>query len=179
MAEPTSARRWVGRVIFPLLVAAIALVQLLPIRTTPTIFPMPDVILCLTCLWVARRPDLVPVWIVAGIFLLSDIFFQRPPGLMAGLVVILTEVLRRRASALRSMSFVAEWTIVGVGIVALTIANRSVLIIALADRAPLGPVMLQLMLTVMIYPALAFANMIAFGINRPGLGEVDAFGRPL
>jgi len=179
MAEPTSARRWISRVIFPALLMAVAIAQLLPLSTTPVQFPMPDLMLCITCLWVARRPDLVPVWMVAAVFFAADIFFQRAPGLMTAIVVVLTEGLRRRASTLRSLSFFAEWGTVGAGIVALTVANRAALALVLADQAPLWPTLFQTAATIAVYPLVAGLTQLGLGIGRPGLGEVDAFGRPL
>jgi rod shape-determining protein MreD len=179
MADPTSARRWIGQVIFPALLLGVAIAQLLPLSTMPVRFPMPDLMLCMTCLWVARRPDLVPVWMVAVAFFLADIFFQRPPGLMTAIVVLLTEALRRRASTLRSLSFFAEWTTVGGGIVALMVINRAILALVLADQAPLGPTLFQTAATIAVYPVVAGLTFLVLGIGRPGLGEVDAFGRPL
>lgn len=179
MAEQTSARRWIGQITFPAIVLVVAMAQLLPLSTEPVRFPMPDLILCLTCVWVARRPDLVPVWVVAIVFFLADIFFQRPPGLMTAIAVVFSEVLRNRATSLRSLSFFAEWSTVSAGIAAVMLVNRAILALVIADQAPLWPTVFQTAATIAAYPVVALLTYLAFGINRPGLGEVDAFGRPL
>jgi rod shape-determining protein MreD len=133
----------------------------------------------LTLVWVGRRPDHVPLPVVAAVFLLTDLLYGRPPGLWTALVVILTEVLRARAQGLRGMPFLVEWLTVAVGIVAITLANRFGHAVAIIPQAPAGLTILQTVMTIVCYPAAAGLAYAAFGISRPAPGEMDALGRPL
>lgn len=178
MAEPVSARRWLGRVTWLGLVALAMFVALLPLGTESR-WPGPDAILALTLVWVVRRPDYVPAPVVAAVFLLADLLFQRPPGLMAGLVVILTEMLRGRAATLRNMSFPLEWFTASLGIAGVMVANRMVLGLSVTPQAPLSVSLVQTAATCLAYPVVVIAAHVIFGVRRPARGEVDALGHRL
>lgn len=139
----------------------------------------PDLLILLAMVWVARRPSLVPALSIAAVFLLADLLFQRPPGLWAGLVLILSEIIRSRAYILRTLPFWIEWATVAAGITAITLIERFTLSMVLVTQAPLGLTLIQLTLTLLTYPLVVFASYLVFGVNRPAPGEVDAFGHRL
>jgi rod shape-determining protein MreD len=179
MAETLTTRNWLGRLTFAGLALALIFLDLLPLDTMPKTIPPPDLLLSATLVWVSRRPDLLPVWMIAPVFFLSDLLFQRPPGLWAALVLILTEVMRSRSRSMRSVAFPVEWLSVGMGIVAITIANRIALTIVMTPQAPLGLTLIQMLMTILTYPLVALAAQLVFGISQPAPGEVDARGRKL
>jgi len=177
MADVVGSRRWVGQLTYGLIAVTLIFVQLLPLNTMPPGWAPPDLLLAVTMVWVARRPDLVPVLLVAVVFLLTDLLFQRPPGLMTGLVLIATEMLRARAAGLRSAPFALEWATVSVMIIALTLGNRLILAAAMTPPAPLGLTMVQLLMTCLSYPLIAGLAHLIFGVTRPAPGEVNALGQ--
>jgi rod shape-determining protein MreD len=179
MAEPISGRLWPGRISFVAVCGLFIFVALLPLSTLPPLWAGPDLMLVWTLVWVTRRPELVPLPVIAAVFLLADLLLQRPPGLWAGLVVILTEVLRARESGLRALPFLLDWLAVGTGVIAITLANRFILWIMLTPYAPLGLSLMQMMLSLLAYPVVAGVARFAFGLSRPAMGEVDALGRRL
>jgi rod shape-determining protein MreD len=179
MAETQPPRLWLRHATFILLALMIVFMQLLPLNTTPRVLPAPDLLLLFTCIWVARRPDHVSVVTVAALFLLADFLFHRPPGLMAALVVVATEGLRARATALRSASFGMEWLTVALAIVAITLAGRFALTIVMMPQAPLGLTLLQMVMTILAYPLAVVVAWGLFGISRPAPGEVNALGQRL
>lgn len=195
MAEVRATRLWLRRAVFVVLYLAIVLMMLLPIIDyTPWVVRLggqeilaldvssgliTDLLLALTCAWVVRRPDFVPVWVVALLFLGTDLLFYRPPGLWAALVVIGTEVLRARAPGLRSQNFIAEWLTVTAVIIGLTLAYRLALLITFVPRDPLPLVLMQMSLTLIVYPLVAFASHLLFGVRRVAPGEVDELGHRL
>ena len=113
MAEAPRARVWVGRITFLGICLALVFVHLLPLGALPIpdfpegfeegdilptpglIWPWPDVLLAVVCVWTLRRPDYVPAVVIAAVFLATDLLFQRPPGLWAALVLLLTEFCGR------------------------------------------------------------------------------------
>lgn len=172
MAELDGARLWVRRAGFVLLAFAITLVQLIPLDLRPASWAAPDLLLAMTCVWVARRPDYLPVYVVALVFFMTDLLLQRPPGLWAALVVLLSEAIRRRHSDLRSMPFLAEWGFVALGLGAITLANRVILAIVMLPQAPLGLTAMQLVGTIAVYPVGVFVAHYLFGVARAAPGDL-------
>ena len=186
MASPADSQVWIKRGAFVFIAFVIMVFQLVPQSMEPRVISFgtwhlrmvsPDICLAVTLAWVARRPKYTPVWIIAAIFLMGDLIFQRPPGLWAGIVVILTEQLRKRSREFRSMPFLAEWGSVAIGIIAITIANRFILLLLAVDVAPFGMILLQLILTIAIYPLVVVIMHYVFGITRVTPGETGSRGQ--
>ena len=174
MADVQTSHIWFGRAVFAGIAFAIIFAQLLPLDATPGRWAPPDVLLAVTMVWVARRPDLAPWFLIALIFFLTDLLFQRPPGLWAALVLILTEVIRKRSHDIRNMSLGAEWGMVAIGLLSITLANRVAMALTMTPQAPLGLVIMQTILTIGIYPVIVGVAHLAFGVRRrqpAGLGE--------
>ena len=170
---------WSGRVTYLLMAAVLLVVPLLPLGSGPRGFAAPDFLLLLTTAWAARRPDTLPALVIVAVFLLADFLFQRPPGLFAALVLLMTEALRRRSLRLRRGSFLGEWIATGTAIAAVVLAHRVILAALLTPQAPLGLTLIQLILTIAAYPAVAGVAQVALGLRRPAQGEVDALGHRL
>ena len=170
---------WAAGITYAGLAAVLLVAPLLPLDTVPRSYATPDILLAVTAAWAVRRPDSLPAPVVAGVFLLADLLFQRPPGLLTALVLLMTEWLRRRATRLRRSSFLAEWAAVGAAIAAVGLANRLALGLVMTPQAPLGLTLIQLILTIAAYPAVAGVAQVALGLRRPAQGEVDALGHRL
>jgi len=151
----------------------------MPIDTLPRRWPWPDLLVVTTMVWVARRPDFAPFWVIAGLFLLTDLLFQRPPGLWAALVLILSEAIRKRAPNIRNMPIGLEWGTVTVGIVAITLIYRLTLAILFLPQAPLGLTLIQMAMTILFYPLVVVLAHFIFGVSRPAPGQVDSLGHRL
>lgn len=199
-------RRWIGRLTFAGLGLLILFVQLIPLETVPpslggsTLLPIeqrattsgdnvelvvfydavrwiaPNFLLLFAVTWVTRRPSFAPVLVLAALFFLADMLFQRPPGLWTALVLILTEMLRNRSRSMRTLPFWLEWVTVSLGIIAITAVYRFTLSIFLVPQASLGLTFVHLMLTLATYPAVVFVSYAVFGVSRPAPGQVDTFG---
>lgn len=174
MVESAQTRAWLMRALYLALCILLAFFALLPLNTAPSTWAGPDLILALTCAWVLRRPEFVPVSLIAGVFFLTGLLFQLPPGLWAALVVIGTETLRSRAPGLRDLTFAAEWATVSVTLTLMSLANQIILGILLVDRPPLGLSLMQLVMTLAAYPVMVYISQIAFGVRKQAPGDVDA-----
>ncbi|WP_322894892.1 MULTISPECIES: rod shape-determining protein MreD [unclassified Yoonia] len=179
MAELDEARLWIRRASFVVLACTITIAQLVPLDLRPATWAPPDLLLALTCVWVARRPDYLPVYIVAAVFFTTDLLLQRPPGLWAALVVLLTEAIRNRHRDLRAMPFLAEWGFVALGLTVITLANRFVLAIVVTPQAPIGMTLMQLGATILIYPVAVVVTKYIFGVERPAPGDLRKIGQRL
>ncbi|MBC7153162.1 MAG: rod shape-determining protein MreD [Rhodobacteraceae bacterium] len=179
MAETFLSSRWGYRGLFVLLAGGMLFFRLLPLSTQPGGVPGPDLMLCLAFAWVMRRPDYVPAPLIAAVFLVADMLMMRPPGLWALLVLLGSEFLRARGSLARALPFVLEWVLVGGVMGALMLANRLVLELAMVPQAGLGLTLLQMVLTVVAYPAVVIASHLGLGVTRAAPGKADGRGRRL
>ena len=176
MAEVNTSRIWLHQFVFAMLGCFIMFLQLLPMDMRPEAWPAPDLLLAVTLVWVARRPEYAPVTTIAVVFLLTDLFFQRPPGLWAGMVVILTEFVRARSGSVRNMPLMLEWGMAALGVVALTILYRIALTLVMIPQPPLGLSLIQMVMTILAYPLVVFVAHVLFGVTRPAPGAVDRLG---
>ena len=171
-----SSTLWIYRATFVLLVAAIAFVQLLPLRPGPGGIPGPDIILLIALSWLVMRPDYVPVFLLAVVFLAVDLLLMRPPGLWTALTVLAGEFLRGRQPQLRAASFPMEWALIAALILAMTLVNTVVLTLFAVGQPSLGLTIIRALFTILCYPIVVILAGRAFGIRKVRAGDQDGFG---
>jgi len=173
MVERLFSGHWAMRALFVVLCGCVMFVQILPVSHWPPKVAGPDILVAMTFAWAVRRPDYVPLLLVALVALFADLLLQRPPSLWAALMVVGTETLRRRSPALRDLSFVAEWISVAGTIIFITVANRLILAVMMVDQAPLGLTVMQLLATLLAYPLVAFVSHAIFGVRKRRVRDMD------
>lgn len=136
----------------------------------------PDLLIAFAFAWSLRRPEYVPTLMLAVIFLLSDLLLQRPPGLWALLALLACENLKGRSRSLRDATFGAEWIAVAVLLTGILLVNRFVLSILLIQPPQLRLSLLELGITILIYPAVVFVTRSVMGVRRAAPGELDSLG---
>ena len=179
MGSASGSYIWSMRAVYFGIGLLMLFLQLLPLETSPRGWVGPDLLLALTFVWVARRPDLVPIWAVAAMFLLSDLLLQRPPGLWSACVVIASEVLRARTSDLREIAFPLEWgmaAIIMVGLYVVYMILWSLTVPFAISNALLAG---QMAATILAYPFVALASSMVLGVHKAAPGQTDAQGRML
>ncbi|MCE8007564.1 rod shape-determining protein MreD [Aestuariivita sp.] len=176
MASQASSQVWAMRALYAMLALVILFWSLLPLSTLPASWAGPDLILALTFAWALRRPDFVPALLIALVILLGDLLLQRPPGLMAFLVVLGAEQLKTRAIGLRDASFAGEWAAASLVVISVAALNRVILAVLMVDQAPLGLTLSQAMLTILIYPVIVVISHLLFGVRKLSPGDDDAIG---
>ena len=178
MADSLSANRWVYGPAYFGLMSLLMLWHILPIQVGPRGYPGPDMMICITFAWVLRRPQYLPTLLIAGVFLITDMLFMRPPGLWTAMVVLGIEFLRARETTSRELPFPAEWAMVAAVLVMMTVANRLVLSAAMVQQAGFGLTVLQLIATVLAYPIIVLLSRLLFDIRKMTPGEINTMGRP-
>ncbi len=166
MSENTRTNTWLMPAVFTLMALLVMYWQLLPLQTVPYTFPGPDLLLVLCTVWMLRRPDFVPVLLIATILLLADFLFLRPPGLMTIIVILVCETLRRRAYNDPDMIFSMEWLTAAGALTSIMLINRVAGALFLIDQPPLGPVLIQLIVSILVYPFLAGFCILFLGLRR-------------
>jgi rod shape-determining protein MreD len=152
-------------------------VRLLPLQTTAGHLPGPDFLLCLIFAWMVRRPDYLSALMIGVVVLTEDMLLMRPPGLWAALVLIGAEFIRARSALTREFSFGVEWLLVSGVILGVFLANRTLLGIAFVDQPSFGFSLLQIIWSVVAYPAVVALSRYGLDLYKPAIGQVDALGR--
>ena len=176
MSEHQTSRVWLMRACFVILAMATLFVHLLPLSTLPSAWAMPDLLLGFAFAWSVRRPDYVPVLLLAMVLLLSDLLLQRPPGLWAVLVLLCCENLKQRAQSLRAANFAIEWATVATLVVGAMVTYRLILAVLLIERPSLGLHLIQTTMTILSYPLIVFATHAFMGVRKAIPGDLDTSG---
>ncbi|EKE43893.1 membrane protein [Oceaniovalibus guishaninsula JLT2003] len=177
MIDPLTIRRWGYRTGFVALSGLIVFVHVLPFRLGASGLPGPDVLVLLTFAWVLRRPEYVPVWLIAPVMLAADLLLVRPPGLWAALTVLASEFLRSRGHLSAELPFPVEWLLVSGMLVAMGAANGVVLALAMVPLPGFGQLALQVVASVLAYPVLVAGSAWLLGVRPPVPGAADAGGQ--
>lgn len=177
MVEGARARLWLIRLAYMLVALFLIVIRLLPLGSDAGDWPGPDLLLCVTLAWMLRRPDAMAPWLVAFVVLAEDLLLMRPPGLWTALVVMATEFLRSRMAMTRELTFPAEWLLAAAVMLAVAVAYRFAFTVAFVPQPPLGFSMMQVLASILCYPAVVWLSAIAFKLRKPSPGEVDAYGR--
>lgn len=179
MADAIATRRVAWRTVFVGLAILVAFVRLLPLGDGSGGVPAPDLLVALALAWAVRRPDYVPVVLLAVLMLMADFLFMRPPGLWAAITVLGVEFLRNRETVFRDLPFLVEWGTVALLLLAMTLANGFVLLVLMVDQPRLGLTLMQLIATILSYPLVVAVTVFALGLRRAAPGEVDDRGHRL
>jgi rod shape-determining protein MreD len=179
MADPFRASPQFHWLVYLAFALAILFARLLPLGTTAGDLPGPDLVLCLTFAWAIRRPDFVPVWLLAAVFLTEDLVLMRPPGLWTALVIVAVEFIRSRVALTRELTFPMEWLLVAGLMVGCLLAFRSVAGLLLVPQPAFGFALLQTVWSILCYPLVVGLSQLALDLRKPATGEVDDYGRRL
>ena len=176
MAERTPTRLLAMRALYVALALAVMFLHLLPLNTAPGRWAGPDLLVALTFAWVMRRPEQVPAPAVAAVMLLADLLFQRPPGLMAALVLMGAEYARNRRLAAGEIGLAREWLMVALILTAIFVADRVALSLLAVPQAQLSLGLMRLGLTVATYPLVVLFARAVLGLRRAAPGDGAAAG---
>lgn len=179
MADGATRTVWLYRGIFVALSLFVLFVRLLPLGSVAGSLPGPDLILCVMLAWVMRRPDYLPVLIIAAVVLLEDVVLMRPLGLWTALVILATEFLRSRAALTRELSFAVEWMLVAGLMVGLLLGYRLFFALAFLPQPGFGFAMTQTLWSILCYPLVVMASRLMLDLRKPAMGELDSMGRRL
>lgn len=177
MSNSSRWQLWSMRAVFLAMALLILVGNLLPLQTVPRGWAGPDLLLCLAMAWSVRRPDLVPLVLLAIVFLLSDLLLSRPPGLAAALMLVACNDLQSRTRRLRDAGFAAEWTRAATLIVGTAVAYRISLGLFFIPAPPLSLIAFQTVATVLVYPIVVAASALLFGVRLTAPGEMDSMGQ--
>ncbi len=179
MVDDIRTSVWLHRGLFLALAIVILFLRLLPLGSLAGDWPGPDLLLCLIFAWTMRRPDYMPVLLIAVVVLLEDLVLMRPPGLWTALVILAAEFIRSRVALTRELTFAVEWLLVAGLMVSLLLAYRMIFAVAFVPQPSFGFALMQTLWSILCYPLVVAASRLAIDLRKPAMGEVDAYGRRL
>lgn len=167
MSDLSPYRTWIFSGLYLCFAGLTLVIHLLPISTSPSSWAAPDVLLCLTYVLILRRPVLVPIGLIAIVFLVFDLFMMRPPGLLTAYIVIGAEFLRSRARVNSELPFLVEWALVSSVISVVLLGYRLTLFLVAVDLPSLGLSLQHLIGTITLYPLLVLIAEWVMRQRRP------------
>jgi rod shape-determining protein MreD len=172
-------RLWGMRMLFVLSALVILFFHLLPLDPAPSRWAGPDVLVAVVFAWAIRRPDYVPILLVAAVMLLADMLLQRPPGLWSVLVVCAAEWLKSRERRQRETTFVLEWLTFAGTLIVITVIYRTVMMVLILASGALTLSFVQVVMTIAVYPLVVGVSYFLFGVRRAAPGDMDRLGRTI
>lgn len=176
MVDPLTLDRWIYRLIYVAVAGVVVFVQILPLETRSGLLPGPEWMLCLTFAWLQRRPDFLPPWLIAGVFLMLDMLLMRPPGLFTALALLGAEFLRSRQQVSVETPFGPEWLLTAGTIAGVFLGQWAVLALFGVPEASFGLLAVQAVMTALAYPLVALASRYLMGVRRVTPGALDPRG---
>ena len=176
MSDQVSSRLWTMRLSFAALVMTILFFHLLPLQTATGGLIWPDLVLTFALAWSVRRPEFVPATLLALMFLMTDLLLQRPPGLWALLALIACEQMKAQSRTLRDASLATELVSAVLWIVGIGIAYRVILALMVIEVPPLGPALIQIVVTAIAYPLVVAITHALMGVRKATPGDIDGKG---
>jgi hypothetical protein len=128
--------------------------------------------------WVLRRPDYVPVFLVAGVMLLGRPPVHAAAGALGGHRRARARVPAQPRTGLARHSVPRRMGARRGLLLAMTLARRSSCR-RFVDQPQLGLTLFELIVTILAYPVVVAATAFALGLRRAAPGEVDELGRRL
>ena len=168
---------WGMRAAFVLIALVIVFFHLLPLDPSPGRWAGPDLLVAVVFAWAVRRPDYVPILLIAGVMLMADMMLQRPPGLWSVLVVCAAEWMKSRERRQRETTFVLEWMTFAGCLIAITVVYRAVLMVLIVVPGTFTLAFVQVMMTIALYPVVVGVSHLVLGVRRAAPGDVDRLGR--
>jgi rod shape-determining protein MreD len=179
MAEGWISSVWLHRLLFLAVAALLLFLRLLPLQTAAGHLPGPNLLFCLILAWTVRRPEYLPVLMIAGVVLLEDLLLMRPPGLWTGIVILASEFIRSRVALTRELNFGVEWLLVAGLMLVAFLAYRLVMGLAFLPQPAFGFALVQVLWSIVAYPVVVAVSRYGLDLHKPATGELDAYGRPM
>lgn len=153
--------------LFAALSVAVIFYPLLPLQFQAGQIAQPDLLFALASAWAVRRPETMPLLLLAPVLLLSDFVLGRPVGLWALLSLLAIEALAAQRGAAEPRPFVLEWASFAMVLGIALLVEGLVLRMALVARPPFSTTVEVFIITAFAYPVVAFVLRTVFYVRAP------------
>jgi len=176
MVDPDASRRFMFRGLFFALCACVIFINMLPLTTEPRRVPGPDLLFCLTAVWIMRRPKWAPVGLIVLVHLIADMLFLRPIGLWPAITILGYEYLRRKSTDATEMPPLVEFGMVLALFCGLLAANAITHVILGIPHPTFGATVLHAIVTALAYPLVMAFSVYVTRVRRARPSDFDGSG---
>ena len=169
---------WAQRLIISILLIVLATSGPLPHLQLPDPIMPPDFAFCIVAAWIIRRPDSVPLQIVAAAALLEEILLLLPLGLWSSAAVISAMFLRERVHGIQRSTFLFEWFLVSVTFLFAVFACGLLQLVLFIPPVPFQLILAEAVATAMAYPVVVVILNMIFGIRHMTPTELRLLRHP-
>ncbi len=176
MVDPAATRRWMFRGLFFALCACIIFISMLPLTTEPRRVPGPDLLFCITAIWIMRRPRWAPVGLIVLVHLIADLLFLRPVGLWPAISLLGYEYLRRKSTASTEIPALIEFGMAMTLFAVMVAANAVVHLLFGIPHPSFGASALHVIVTAVAYPVVMAFSVFVTRVRRARPSDFDGSG---
>lgn len=176
MVDPVTTRRFGFRCVFFGLCGVIIFLKMLPLSTIPRTIPGPDLLFCLTAVWIMRRPRWAPVGLIVLVHLIADILFLRPIGLWPAISLLGYEYLRAKASGPTEIAAPLEVGMAGATFAVIVAVNALFQLIFGIAQPSIATLALHIVMTVIAYPFVIAFSYYLIRVRRAKPTDLDGEG---
>lgn len=176
MVDPAASRRLMFRGLFFVLCASIIFINMLPLTIEPRRVPGPDLLFCITAIWIMRRPQWAPVGLIVLIHLIADLLFLRPVGLWPAISLLGYEYLRRKSTATTEIPPLIEFGMAMILFAALVTLNAVIHVIFGIPHPSFGATSLHVIVTALAYPVVMAFSVFVTRVRRARPSDFDGSG---
>ena len=176
MVDPVTSRRFGYRCAFLALCAVIIFFKMLPLSIDPGRLPGPDLLFCVTAVWIMRRPRWAPVGLIVLVHLVADILFLRPLGLWSAISLLGYEYLRGKASGNSEITPPIELGMAAATFAVMAVVQAAAQALFGLPQPSFGVVGLHVIMTVLAYPLVILFSVYIIGVRRARPIDLDGSG---
>jgi len=138
------------------IVLSSVLISILPWRFPDISLVGPSWVLIAVYYWSAQRPDLLPISLIFLLGLFQDFLTGEPLGINVFLLVSLRGLLGAQRRFVIGQTFFVEWGVFAAVAITVTLLEWLCVSIMAKNFLLISPALLQYIITVIIYPAIAW-----------------------
>lgn len=178
MSQQTPLAAGIRRTTWVLCSILAILIPLVPLGHRADALLVPDLLYCVTLIWVIREPRVTLIGLIAALGLIADIFLGRPIGLGALALVLTSEAFRQQARFFQENSFVLEWIAAIIFFLMAQLGMSFVLLLTFSETPAMGDILKYTAGMAIAYPLITGFLNITVKLHSPSPGEVsDRLGR--
>ncbi|MDA1237423.1 MAG: hypothetical protein O3A15_00570 [Proteobacteria bacterium] len=167
MVSSFTLKRWMYYLIYILICITIISLQLQPLKIIANEIFWPDFIFMFTTVWLLRRPQYLPFFLIISVHFISDLLLFKPIGLWSAISIVGYEFIRRLALSQRVLKMSEELLLVSIVFTFLTCTLIGFQFIFKINNIPLSMMGYRIFFTIALYPGVVLFTHYLLSVRWP------------